>query len=281
MYVYGRNFMLSALVFVPPASTACETGAGKGRKRRRAMVVLKRLIACCLFLTGMSGNAQAAPSQETVILLHGIARTGGSMRLLEKALKKQGYQTLRLTYPSTRLSLDDIAAELHKNHLTENFWKNSGKVHFVTHSMGGLVTRRYLDKYKDILPLEKIGRVVMLGPPNKGSDVADLLHELWPYQWFYGPAGSELTTKIRKENVENIYYDVGIVAGTKDWPYVPVSLIMPGESDGLVSVEHTKLDGMKDHLCVSATHTFLMNKTNVQKQVIHFLKNGKFEHEQQ
>ncbi len=241
------------------------------------------LCAAATYAIGSSEFAQAETNnqQETVVLLHGIARTGKSLRLLEKFLQREGYKTIRITYPSTRASIDEIAEKLHETHLNQDTWGKSRKIHFVTHSMGGLVTRRYLDKYKDILPLEKIGRVVMLGPPNKGSDVADLLHELWPYQWFYGPAGSELTTKSRKENVENIYYDVGIVAGTKDWPYVPVSLIMPGESDGLVSVEHTKLDGMKDHLCVSATHTFLMNKTNVQKQVIHFLKNGKFEHEQQ
>lgn len=240
------------------------------------------LCAAATYVIGGSSHARAATNdqQETVVLLHGIARTGNSLRQIEKFLQREGYKTIRITYPSTRSSIEEIAENLHKTHLGQDTWNKSAKIHFVTHSMGGLVARRYLDKYKDVLPAEKIGRVVMLGPPNQGSDVADLLHELWPYQWFYGPAGGELTTKSRSKNAENIYYDVGIIAGTKDWPYRPVSFIMQGQSDGLVSVEHTKLNGMKDHLCVSATHTFLMNKTDVQKQIIHFLKNGKFEHEE-
>ncbi|MGB1077159.1 MAG: alpha/beta hydrolase, partial [Bdellovibrionales bacterium] len=129
------------------------------------------------------------------------------------------------------------------------------------------------------IPREKLGRVVMMGPPNKGSEVADLIHKLPPYEWYYGPTGQELTTQAREINTTKPYYDLGIIAGTKEWPYFVAAFVTPGKSDGRVTVENTKLEGMKDHITLPATHTFIMKKDNVHKQIIHFLKNGAFIHD--
>ena len=200
------------------------------------------------------------------------------MESVEKVLQAEGYNTLNITYPSQKKSLKDIAKFLSTNQLTPEFWSSTEKVHFVTHSMGGLVVRKYMGQYKKDIPKEKLGNVVMMGPPNKGSEIADLIHKLPPYHWYYGPAGQELTTEAQQEKKIDIYYNLGIIAGRKEWPYFVASFIMPGKSDGRVTVENTKLEGMKDHVTVPATHTFMMNKNNTHQQIIHFLKNGKFIH---
>ncbi|MCB9989821.1 MAG: alpha/beta fold hydrolase [Rhodospirillales bacterium] len=217
---------------------------------------------------------------DRVVLLHGIAKSAHSMKPLEDALQAQGYKTIAITYPSTDYNLDGLAAVLRDQYLTEAFWQGPGKVHFITHSMGGLVARRYLDRFKAALPPEKIGRVVMLAPPNGGSEVADTLHGLPPYDWYYGPAGDELTTAAQAANKSDIYYDLGIIAGTKEWPYIVAAFVIPGPGDGRVSVENTKLAGMKDHITVNGTHTFIMDKPVVHKQVLSFLQNGMFAHEE-
>jgi pimeloyl-ACP methyl ester carboxylesterase len=238
-----------------------------------------RFLSCLFFCTALVSPVQGADKNETVVILHGIAKTSSSMRPVELALQKEGYKTLSITYPSTDQNLDGIAAHLREKHMNEAFWQNAGTVHIVTHSMGGLVARRYLDTFKDDIPKDKLGRVVMLAPPNGGSEVADTIHKLAPYQWYYGPAGSELTSDAQARNKSDVYYELGIIAGTKEWPYFVAAFIVPGQSDGRVSVEKTRLDGMADHVSVNGTHTFIMDKPDVHKQILHFLKEGQFEHE--
>jgi pimeloyl-ACP methyl ester carboxylesterase len=218
------------------------------------------------------GIAEASHRTETVVLLHGIARTAGSLGSLESSLQDAGYNTVAITYPSTDYSIDKITDYLHKNHLTEDFWSEQDKVHFVSHSMGGLVTRAYLDKYRQ----DKIGRVVMLAPPHGGSEVADLLSGFPLYDWYYGPAGAELKTGHRQKDKTKPYYDVGIIAGTREWPYIVAAFLVPGKGDGRVSVKNTKWPSAKDHIALPATHTFIMNKKTVHDHVLEFLENGKF-----
>ena len=225
---------------------------------------------------GAVAEAVAEAVEETVVILHGIGRTSASMNSIETRLREEGYATLNITYPSTELDLDGLADQLGKNFLTEDFWQRSGIVNFVTHSMGGLLARRYLERNRQ----DKVGRVVMLAPPIGGSEVADVMQELPLYRWFYGPAGQELTTAAAGgaagTDAEEPYYEVGIIAGTKEWPYFVAAFIVPGASDGRVSVENTKLAGMKDHTTVPATHTFIMARTDVHDQIVHFLQQGKF-----
>ena len=236
---------------------------------------LLRALLCAVLLCGVAGTAAA---QDKVVLLHGIARTGASMQGMDDALRAAGYETLVITYPSTDRDLDGIAAALRAGALSADFWSKAGRVHFVTHSMGGLVARRYLKAYRDSIPPGKLGRVVMLAPPNRGSHVADLIHGLPPYDWYYGPAGQELTSAARAAADDPLYYETGIIAGEKEWPYIVAAFVVPGRSDGRVSVENTKIPGMKDHLVVPATHTFIMDRPDVQRQTVHFLREGIFHH---
>ena len=218
---------------------------------------------------------QETEKNEVVVLLHGIARTNKSMEPIKDVLEKKGYEVLSITYPSREKDLQAITEHLHQTALNEAFWNQYKTVNFVTHSMGGLVARAYLDQYR----YKNLGRVVMLAPPNKGSEVADLIHGIPMYDWYYGPAGDQLTTKAQENNDVTPYYELGIIAGRTEWPYFIAAFIVPGKSDGRVSVERTKLEGMKDHITLPATHTFIMDKPNVHNQILQFLEHGLFKHD--
>lgn len=214
---------------------------------------------------------------DKVVLLHGIGRTSRSLDRLEGVLQDEDYQTLSITYPSRRYTLEQLAEWLRDIVLDASFWNDAdGKIHFVGHSMGGLLTRYYLDRYRANVPPIKLGRVVMMGTPHQGSEVADFWHKAPPYKWFYGPAGQQLTTSVMGQVAKKPYYELGMIAGTLSWPYVDSWFVMPGENDGRVSVESTKIEGMKDHITVPATHTFIMDRPDVQRQVVAFLKSGSF-----
>lgn len=216
------------------------------------------------------------PNQEAVILLHGIGLSKWSLSLTAHKLQRAGYDTLNITYPSTKLSLDDIADWLHDRHLRPHLWDAYSKIHFVTHSMGGLVARRYLNKFRDILPADKIGRVVMLGTPNGGSEITDALQKFPPYKWMFGPAGLELSTTVQADSKDIAFFDVGVIAGTAGWLYPISGLFFKGKHDGRVAVERTKLTGMKDHMVIRSSHTLMIYRRRVHQEIIHFLKHGKF-----
>ncbi len=214
---------------------------------------------------------------DKVVLLHGIGRTSRSLDGLEGVLQDRDYNTLSITYPSRRLTIEDNAAWLREVVLDADFWTaQKTLVHFVCHSMGGLVLRQYLNRYRDELPRHKLGRVVMMGTPFGGSAVADFWHKNPLYKWFYGPAGQQLTTAHLSQVPLRPYYELGCIAGTWGWVYVDAYPLFEGPHDGRVSVESTKIEGMKDHVSVPATHTCMMNNLEVQAQIFSFLKTGAF-----
>lgn len=216
---------------------------------------------------------------ELVVLLHGIGHSELNMKGIKFALEDADYQTLNIGYPSRDKNLVELSDFLDKKLKEEGVWDGGyDKINFVTHSMGGLVVRTYLNANKEMVSGSKLGRVVMLAPPNGGSEVADLLKDFLPYKWAFGPAGQELTTEQQIKTKTDVYYDLGIIAGNKDWPYIIAAHIIPGDSDGRVALEKTKLKGMKDHVTLSATHSFISWKPSVHKQIIHFLKHGEFKH---
>ena len=217
--------------------------------------------------------------KDVVILLHGIAQNHWAMSGVKRRLHHAGYKVVNIGYPSTKLSLEELSAYLDRTLCDQGVWQTAqGKVHFVTHSMGGLVVRGYLDTYRDQIPLQKLGNVVMLAPPHGGSEIADLLCKLRLYKRVYGPAGLQLTTGHQEKCKADVYYNLGIIAGNKNWPYLIASRVMSGRGDGRVAVEKTKLNGMADHVTLCATHTFISWKSSVHKQIIFFLTYGKFNH---
>lgn len=228
--------------------------------------ILQALLVMAVLVT-------AAPSfaKDGVVLLHGIGRTKAAMADLEKAFAAQGYDVLNIDYPSRKDTLGNLAAYIHPQ--VEDFTKGrAGCLHFVGYSMGGLLTRAYINAYKP----KKLCRVVFLGVPQKGSEVADLLKDNFLFDSFYGKAGQELVTNVdNDEKFGKITYEAASIAGT--WTIDPVSyFIISGPNDGKVSVASTKVDGLKSHLILPVTHTFMPSNKAVIEQSVSFIKDGKF-----
>jgi pimeloyl-ACP methyl ester carboxylesterase len=208
-----------------------------------------------------------------VVLLHGIACTSRSLRRLERALREAGFATLNLGYPSRKKPIELLAEHIHPA-VADFAGRNTGPIHFVGHSMGGLLARVYVAKYRPA----QLGRVVMLGTPNGGSEVADLLKGLSLYRLFFGPAGLQLTTDLdgTPKSLPAVDYAVGIVAGNRSIHPISSTLILPRPNDGRVSVESSKLDGMADHITVKAFHAGLPRHRVAINQTIAFLQEGRF-----
>lgn len=209
-----------------------------------------------------------------VLLLHGIARTPASMARLERALQAQGAWTLNLGLLTRRLPLEALAQETLR--ALAGFAGDAAPLHIVTHSMGGLVARAALTQQRPA----GLGRVVMLGPPNAGSEVADLLARTMPYRRFFGPAGLQVVTRrsgALQRLLGEVDYPLGIIAGSRSVYSLASLLALPGVDDGRVTVAATRVAGMADHLVVPVAHPFLPGDAGVIRQVLHFLRRGCFE----
>jgi hypothetical protein len=215
--------------------------------------------------------SRSTPSLPGVVLLHGLAGTPHLLRKMERALQRAGYATLNLDYASRKRPIESLVEDIHP--AIAEFSESAGDLHFVTHSMGGILARAYLARYRPA----RLARVVMLGPPNNGSEVADLLKNLAPYRAFFGPAGQQLGTQQSELLAElpRPHCAVGIIAGNRT--IAPVSsFFVPRPNDGKVSVASTKLEGMTDHIVLNASHTLMLLRRDAIEQTIAFLRDGKF-----
>lgn len=220
-----------------------------------------------------AGEAVDRPS-ETVILLHGLVRTDRSMRPLEERLGEAGFRVHNVRYDSTGEDPEALVADLREQ--LDACCAGDPVVHFVGHSLGGILARAYIAKEQP----HNVGRVVMLAPPNHGSELVDTFGETHWFGWILGPTARQLGTD--PDSLPNRLpaptYEVGVIAGT-DTVNPVGSLILPDEDDGMVTLESTKLDGMTDFLVVPSSHAFIMRSSVVADQVVHFLREGHFEHE--
>ncbi len=206
-----------------------------------------------------------------VVILHGIFRTSKHMRSLARHMELQGYEVLNLDYPSTKKPLEEL-----KDHVWQDISSKAQEnkpMHFIGYSMGGLLVRAILSHYRP----QKMGRVVMLATPNKGSEIADFLKNNWLYKKLYGPAGQQLGTDQTQISslFKQIDYECGVIAGSRSIDPIS-SLLIKGKDDGKVSIENTYIEGMQDHITLSAPHTFFPQNKNVQQQTAYFLREGSF-----
>lgn len=196
---------------------------------------------------------------ECVVLLHGLGRSYLAMTALQLALGNAGYLVWNEGYPSRGATVEQLAPVVGEA-VADCRARGAQRVHFVTHSMGGILVRAYFKDHR----VAEAGRVVMLAPPNRGSAIVDANRESWWFRMATGPAGQQLGTgpDSLPNTLPPLPLEVGIIAG---------------RHDGKVSVDSTRLPEMKAHLVVDSAHTFLMNSPTVIRQVMAFLKDGAFE----
>jgi pimeloyl-ACP methyl ester carboxylesterase len=196
------------------------------------------------------------------------------MSKLEKRLKDEGYHVLNFGYPSTSKKIEVLAEEEIPKALKTCREHGADLIHFVTHSMGGILVRYYLDQHQ----IQELGRVVMLSPPNGGSIIVDKFGRVFLFRWINGPAGEQLGTDQDSipRKLGRVDFDLGVIAGDRSINHL-FSAIIPGEDDGTISVETTRVEGMKDFVIVHATHTYIMKNGEAIERAVDYLKTGRFE----
>lgn len=232
------------------------------------------IAAFLLFFMGSTSFSAQEPaaSPATVVLLHGLGRTSKSMNYMQEQLTETGYKVFNYDYESRKNEIDSLVTDLQQYLETCCSLKESD-LHFATHSLGGILVRTLIAREKP----ENLGRVVMLSPPNKGSETVDLLKDYPLFKKVFGPASMQLGTD--PESFPNRLgpadFELGIITGDKTIDPIS-SWIIPGADDGKVAVEHTKLEGMGDFLIMNVSHAYIMENPKVVGEVIHFLQNGRF-----
>ena len=197
------------------------------------------------------------------------------MRPLERARRAAGYSVDNRAYPSRRDPIGRLASAALGAACADERARAARRVHFVTHSMGGILVRFWLSGHR----LPNLGRVVMLAPPNQGSEIVDRIGTWKAFGWLNGPAGRELGTGA--DSVPNrlgpVEFPLGVIAGDRSINWMNSLLTLPGPGDGRVTVARTRIEGMSDHLVVHATHLMIMRNPEVIRQTICFLREGGFE----
>ena len=240
---------------------------------------LKTSVSLLAALVGLplSVNANASEHStrtgECVVLLHGLARTAGAMKPVEKALENVGYTVHNIGYASRKETIETLSEDAVSRGVSKCRAQDVSTIHFVTHSMGGILVRYYLSKHS----IPKLGHVVMMAPPNQGSEVVDDWSGRPGFALLNGPAGMQLGTDDDSvpSKLGPVDFSLGIIAGTATMNPI-LSRSLPDPDDGKVSVASTKVEGMADFNAEPYTHTFLMRRSEVHDEIIHFLQHGRF-----
>lgn len=225
-----------------------------------------------LLLGGEAWAAEAEP--ETVVLLHGLGRSERSMRYLAGELEAAGYRTHAIHYASREKTPEALVADLDAE--LARCCVGAERVHFVTHSLGGVLVRALLAER----PPANLGRVVMLAPPNGGSELADVVRDSAMLRAVLGPTAAQLGTDTASlpNRLPPASFEVGVIAGTRTWSPLR-SWLIPAADDGTVSVASTRLAGMADFLTLPVSHTFIVRSEAAARQVLRFLERGRFHRE--
>lgn len=212
-------------------------------------------------------------SADCVVLLHGLARTSGSMEKLIEPFEELGHQVINVNYPSRKKTVEELSS-LAVEELGYSNCQAGSVVNIVTHSMGGILARYYLQHNE----IPQLGRVVMMAPPNQGSEVVDNLRGVPGFKLINGEAGMQLGTDASgiPAGLGAVDFELGVIAGTKTVNPL-LSQFLPNPDDGKVSVASTRVEGMDDHIVLPVNHTFMMRSKKVIEQVLHFIAQGRFD----
>jgi len=238
-----------------------------------ALLAVLLLASCAGPTPVVVEDSDLAVRPDCVIVLHGLGRSNRSMDKMAEALTAAGYRVYNELYPSREKTIEELSMDAVPAGLSWCAVGPGEKVHFVTHSMGGIMLRFYLEQES----IPALGRVVMLSPPNQGSELVDRLSG-WPgFGLVAGVAGYQLGTGPESLPLKlgPADFEVGIIAGNRSFNPVYSSLV-DGEDDGKVAPDEARLEGMSDFLVVPSSHSFIMNSDEVIAQSLHFLEHGKF-----
>ena len=221
-----------------------------------------------------SSKSISGENGECVILLHGLARSNKSFIKMASTLQREGFYVINYNYPSTKYSISALANIFVKDAVSQCDQLKSTKTHFVTHSMGGILVRQYLSQNN----LENLGNTVMLSPPNHGSEIIDTLRKWSVFSYVNVPSARQLNTSFDSVPIKlgATNNSIGVITGNRSFNPI-LSLLIPGDDDGKVSVESAKLDGMGDFLIVPHSHIFIMDSDSVIEQTNYFLRNMRFD----
>ena len=206
--------------------------------------------------------SKADDTSECVVLLHGLNRSWRAMQPMAEALRKAGFTTANVDYPSQAGTVEVLAPMAVDTGVNECRRAGAERIHFVTHSIGGILLR-YSHQQN---PIPDLGRVVMLAPPNQGSEVIDVTRN-WPTTGiFAGKAGMQLGTDEDSipAQLGPVDFELGVIAGTRTMNPV-MSAMLPNPDDGKVSVANTKVEGMDDFLAVRNNHHYIINSEVVMR----------------
>jgi len=250
-------------------------------KRRVTILYLLGLFIFLPFLNVLAAESSSNPSDsslhstqdEIVVFLHGALKSPYSMKRLENAFRNEGYNTLNFNWEGRTHSVQWNAAKL--DSILAESGAYEGKVHFVTHSMGTLVVRYFLDEYH----VPSLGRFVMIAPPNQGSDLATELQDFPPFLWIYKETVDYLTTGQNgfAANIGIPDCEFGIIAGGTGGEH-GLTWYLPGDDDSVLSVDNTKLAGAKDFMLIDASHSMILIQNETLRNALHFIKYGNFIH---
>jgi len=216
-----------------------------------------------------------------VVLIHALVKCSWGMYKLEKSLASEGYEVINPSYLTRKYNIEDLAQKFLEKTLRKFCTDPKKKIHFVTHSLGAIIVRKYLETNSRL----NIGRIVMIAPPNRGSEFADFLKSNFftkkLYKIIFGPVGLQLGARknsyVNTRLEKTIKYETGVIAGNYCLnPFAP--FFIKGANDGLVSVSSTKIKGMKDHITLPCGHKFIISSEECLNQVSYFLNYGHFYH---
>jgi pimeloyl-ACP methyl ester carboxylesterase len=238
-------------------------------------VIKKSLFVLFVFLSSCTAMKAIMPTppageKDVVYLLHGFGRSRVAMWVLASRLEDAGFFVNNIGYSSINETPEEILLDVSEQ-INESLPENGQTVHFVGHSLGGLIIRAYLED----TTVKNLGRIVLIGTPNNGTTLVDNYQDSWWLQWM-GPTALALSTdeKSFPNSLADPYYPVGIIAGISEDD--DNEDILPGKDDGLVQLESTKVNGMTDIVIIESSHWMLRYDENVARQTIEFLRYARF-----
>lgn len=242
--------------------------------RSRSPILPAALASVVLLVSATSATSGETAMRDCVVLLHGLARSSSSMDEMAEALDADGYVVANVDYPSRDHRIEVLAPMAIDAGLRRcRELGATERIHFVTHSLGGILLRRYTARNE----IENLGRTVMLGPPNQGSNAADAMRNVPGFDWLNGPAGLQLGKG--EESVPLALgkpdFEFAVIAGDRTIDPI-TSAVLEDPDDGRVSVSDTRLEGMGDFRVVHASHAFIMKDDEVIVLVRAFLESGRF-----